>query len=125
MPVSESLSNFEAIQIILEYAPGSWSPPHTQGGPTLATVLEGEITVREVATGAETVYGAGEFFTEDVGEVFSAGNAGQEKARLAALFLLPQGASLTTVQEGTATEDMPPGPTIIYRTSMPATTAAE
>jgi len=85
---------FEAIQIILEYDPGSWSPPHTHGGPTLATVLEGEVTVRKKATGAETVYGAGEFFTEGVGEVFGAGNAGQEKARLAALFLLPEGANL-------------------------------
>ena len=77
------------------------------------------------ATGEETVYGPGEFFTETPGALHVAGNAGQENARLAAIFLLPEGASLTTVADGTSSDDLPPGPTVISSTSFSVTTAAE
>ena len=122
--VTESLGNFEAVQTILDLAPGAWSPPHTHGGLTLVTVLEGEVTERNEVTGEETVYGPGEFWTEEAGALHAAGNAGQENARLAALFLLPEGASLTMVEDGTSTDDLP-GPTVVSSTSISATTAAE
>src|SRR6478735_6805755 len=35
---------FEAIQLILELAPGAQTPPHSHGGPDLITVLDGEVT---------------------------------------------------------------------------------
>jgi len=113
---------FEAIQLIFEYAPGARTPFHIHGGAGLATVLEGEVTVRLKPSGEEKVYHVGEFYSEEVGEVMSAGNDGQTPARVAAMFLLPAGASLTTVQDDTATNDMPPGPTILYRNSMRVTT---
>jgi quercetin dioxygenase-like cupin family protein len=116
---------FEAIQVILEFAPGSWSPVHSHGGPVLITVLEGEITYRPEATGEEIVYRAGDFWTEEAGALHVAGNAGQENVRVAALYLVPEGASMTTVAEVTPTVDPPPGPTIVSRTSMTVTTVTE
>jgi quercetin dioxygenase-like cupin family protein len=116
---------FEAIQLILEFAPGAETPLHSHGGPGLVTVLEGEVTHRPQETGEETVYSVGEFWLETPGMVHVASNAGQENARTAAIFLLPEGASLTIAQEGTSSGDMPPGPTVVYRTSMSVTTATE
>ncbi len=124
MSVTESLGNFEAAQVILDLAPGSWTPPHTHGGLVLVTILEGEVTERDEVTGEETVYGPGEFWTEEAGHLHAAGNAGQENVRLAVVFLLPEGASMTMVEDGTSTDDLP-GPTIVSTTRMSVTTAAE
>jgi quercetin dioxygenase-like cupin family protein len=117
--ITESLGNFEAVQLFLEFAPGSWTPPHSHGGPGLVTVIEGDVTHIPEATGEEMVYAPGEAWNEIAGAVHVAGNDGQETARVAALFLLPEGASLTTNQEGVSTDDLPPGPTLLYRTSRP------
>jgi quercetin dioxygenase-like cupin family protein len=126
MTITENLGTFEAIQIIQEYDPDAWSPPHVHGGSGMGTVIEGEVTVRKGPNGEEeTVHGPGEFFNETVGEIMYAGNAGQEQVKMAVLFLLPQGATLTTPIEGTPMADMPPGPTIISRNSMTITTATE
>jgi quercetin dioxygenase-like cupin family protein len=125
MTITESLGNFEVVQLILDFAPESMTPLHSHGGPGLVTVIEGEVIHQPEGTVEEMVFGAGEFFTETPGGVHVAGNAGQENARLAAVFLLPEGASLTTAQEGTTSDDLPPGPTIISRTSFSVTTAAE
>jgi quercetin dioxygenase-like cupin family protein len=116
---------FEAVQVIIELAPGAWTPLHTHGGQVLVTILEGEVTERDGVTGEETVYSPGEFWTEEAGELHAAGNDGQQKARMAALFLLPAGANLTMAEGGAATEDLPPGPTLVSLTRIPATTAAE
>ena len=117
---------FEAIQIILEYDPGARSPLHTHGGPGLVTVISGEWSVQLEETGEELVFGPGESFYEEVGAVFSAGNGSQEQTRLAVLFLLPEGVELTTPHgEADASDEMPPGPTVLSRTSMPVTAAAE
>jgi quercetin dioxygenase-like cupin family protein len=125
MSMTESLGNFEAIQVILDFAPGSRSPVHSHGGPVLVTVLEGEVTYRPEETGVETDYSAGEFWTEEAGALHVASNAGQENARVAALYLVPEGASMTTAAEATTAGSPPPGPTVVSRTSMTITTAAE
>src|SRR4051794_38026048 len=125
MSVTKSLGNFEAIQLILELAPGAQTPPHSHGGPDLITVLDGEVTLHLDATGEETVYGPGEFWTETPGLIHVASNAGKETAHMAALFLLPEGASLTTVKQGMSSTYMPPGPTVVSRTSMSVTTTEE
>jgi quercetin dioxygenase-like cupin family protein len=125
MTMTASLGNFEAIQVINDFAPGAWTPPHWHGGPVLLTVLEGELTLRDEETGEETTYAAGESWIEEIGHVMAVGNEGEVKARVAIIFLLPEGASLTTGKDGTATDALPPGPTPVYRTSMPVATAAE
>ncbi len=125
MSVTESLGNFEVIQLILELVPGAQTPLHSHGGPDLITLLAGEVTVHLEATGVDTVYGAGELWTETPGAIHMVSNTRQETARMAVVFLLPEGATLTTAKEGANSADMPPGPTVVYRTSMPITTVGE
>ncbi len=86
----------DLIQVMLDFAPGAWTPPHTHGGQTLNTVLEGEITLRE--NGADKTLKPGEGWSDTPDQVHAAGNAGAMKASLAVAFLLPKGAQLTTVQ---------------------------
>jgi quercetin dioxygenase-like cupin family protein len=110
---------FELIVMVNDFAPGAWTPPHSHGGPNLITVLAGEITLQDDATGEKTVYRPGEFWAEDTTDVFAVGNDGTEDARVVAAFLLPEGASLTTSKEGIDTASLPPGPERTYRSSMP------
>ncbi len=49
---------YELVHLVLDFAPGAWTPLHTHGGQGIVTVLAGTMTRR--AEGAETVYRAGE-----------------------------------------------------------------
>lgn len=91
---------FEVTQVVFDFAPGTWTPPHTHGGPGVATVLEGEMTVRERG-GAERRIGVGGSWTELPGQVFEAGNASGVRATIAVSFALPVGTPLTTVMAPT------------------------
>jgi quercetin dioxygenase-like cupin family protein len=86
----------DLIQTVLDFDPAIWTPPHSHGGTTLNTILEGEITLRE--DGVEKVFKPGEMWSDMPGRIHAAGNAGSVKARLAVTFLLPKGAAQTTVQ---------------------------
>src|SRR6185503_11194257 len=116
LEVAQPPSQFDLIEVVLDFAPGAWTRPHSHGGQGLITVLEGEITLRR--EGTEKVYKAGESWAEQPGAVHQAGNAGDEPAKLAALFLLPKDAQLTTIQETGNTEQAPPGPTQRYQSSL-------
>ena len=85
---------YEVVHLVLDFAPGAWTPLHTHGGQGIVTVLEGTMTRR--AEGAETVYRPGEGWVEP-GVAHQAGNAGTGPASVMVTFLLPQGAPLTTV----------------------------
>ena len=102
----------ETQLVILDFAPGTWTPLHSHGGLTLVRVLEGEMTRR--AHGADDVFQAGEGWVETPGDVHAAGNAGTAPARVLVTFLLPAGAPLTTV-EGTPSQAAPPGPTTAFQ----------
>jgi quercetin dioxygenase-like cupin family protein len=118
-PVAEVSGEFEVVQLIIDFAPETWTPPHTHGGPGMVSVFEGEITVRE--EGKETIYRAGDSWIELPGQFLEVGNAGDTPARTSVVFLLPTGASLTTMQEGVNMAEMPPGPTVTYEHRMPVT----
>src|SRR5687768_5298946 len=45
--VQDPAAQFEVIQVVLDFAPGAWTPPHTHGGQTFNLVLDGELTLRE------------------------------------------------------------------------------
>lgn len=90
--------NFNLVQVVLEFAPGAWTPMHTHGGEAFVTVLEGEMVVRG-QSGAETTYAAGDTWVEHVGDFAEVGNMGDAPARIFVTFLLPEGAELTTVHE--------------------------
>src|SRR5215207_5350448 len=66
-PMGELAGEFELVQLIVDFPPGTWTPAHTHGGMLLVTVLKGEQTVRD-EQGAEKIYKAGEAFTETPGE---------------------------------------------------------
>lgn len=113
--VSEALGEFEVVQLVFDFAPGAWTAIHEHGGVELATVLDGEITVRRDQ--AETLYKAGEGWAEPMGNILATGNLGSATARLSAAFLLPIGAKLTTPHpvEG---QTPPPGPTLLTQVRM-------
>jgi quercetin dioxygenase-like cupin family protein len=90
--------SFDVVQLVLDFAPGAWTPMHTHGGRGIVTVLEGVMTVR-MEDGTETTYQAGEMWAEEPGEYAEVGNAGDAPARVMVTFILPEGAQLTTVQE--------------------------
>jgi quercetin dioxygenase-like cupin family protein len=102
----------ELAQLVVDFPPGAWTSWHTHGGQAINLVLEGEITLRHA--GMEQPYRAGQAWTDSSGQAHAAGNTGSGKARLLTNFLLPQGASQTTVVQESSFE-----PTIVYAVSFP------
>ena len=87
--------------VVVSYAPGAKSPKHQHAGSVLAFVLSGEIRSENSATGPATVYKAGETFFEPPGSVHlvSANASPTEPARLLAVFVADDGATLTTIDK--------------------------
>lgn len=102
----------ETQMLILDFAPGAWTPLHSHGGLVLVRVLEGEMTRR--AHGTDDTFRAGEGWVETPGDIHAAGNDGDVPARVLVTFLLPAGAPLTRV-EGVPSEAAPPGPTTSFQ----------
>jgi quercetin dioxygenase-like cupin family protein len=88
---------FAEQMVVMEFAPGAGVLSHTHGGPTLVTVLNGEITLREDET--ETTYTAGESWTEMPGHVHEAFNADDAPVQVVVTFLLPVAAPTTLVEQ--------------------------
>ena len=57
-PIAELAGEFELVQLVVDFPPGTWAPAHTHGGTMLVTVLNGEQTVRD-EQGSEKTYKAG------------------------------------------------------------------
>lgn len=111
-PATSPAGPFEIVQVVVDFAPGTWTPPHTHGGEAFVSVLEGEMTHRSM--GSEQKFKAGETWVEHPGHFGEAGNTGTTRARLLGTFVLPKGAQLTTNQEGISSQQLPPGPTTPY-----------
>lgn len=112
----ENAHQTDLIQLVMDFAPGSWTPLHTHGGQGYVTVLEGEMIVRE-EDGTETTYTAGESWREHPGHYAAVGNSGDTDARILVTFLLPEGASLSATKEAGSATDLPPGPTVVHRST--------
>ena len=97
---------YEVAQLINAYEPGASTPWHTHPGLVLATVLDGQITLRMGNT--ETVYKEGDNFVERPGDVMQATNRTGNPTNILATFMLPKGAPLSTPQPGDTTP--PPRP---------------
>ena len=92
--VTSPAASFDVVQLVFDFAPGSFGAVHKHGGPGQATVFEGVVTKRE---GAQvTAYPAGQGFPEVPDAVLSVGNLSATPASMAVAFLLPAGAVLTT-----------------------------
>jgi hypothetical protein len=50
LPVTVNGGEYALVQVILEFAPRAGIPRHAHGGPVVATVLAGEITLQESAS---------------------------------------------------------------------------
>jgi quercetin dioxygenase-like cupin family protein len=104
--VTNPPAHFDTINLVLDFAPGAWTPMHTHGGQGIVTVLEGELTHRPHG-GEEQTFVAGESFTETPGHVHAAGNDTDATARVLFTILLPKGAELTTVVQNTGQPTLP------------------
>ncbi len=122
LPSVTMAGEFDATNLILEFAPGATAASHTHGGPGVVIVLEGEITFR-VEGKADQVAKVGEVFVDTPGVVHSATNEGSTPARASFMALLPKGATLTS-PTGPAPPNAPPGPKVLYRSTMPGLTMA-
>lgn len=91
--VTDPPEKSEVVTMVLEFAPGAWTPMHTHGGLGNVLVLEGELTRRTLEGGAQ-VYQAGEGWLE-MGEVEAAGNDTDEIVRVVFTLMLPEGAEAT------------------------------
>ena len=89
---------YNLVTLVLEFAPGAWTPVHVHGGEGLITVLDGELTLR-IEGEDEQTFGPGEGWHEPEGRRHSAGNNTDAPARLVVTFIAAEGAELTTVQE--------------------------
>jgi quercetin dioxygenase-like cupin family protein len=83
--------DFKAMMVVVDFPPGSVFPLHSHGGPVIAMVLEGEITL--VQNGVSKVYKPGQSWTEAVGQIHEAHNQGSTKASVAVTYMLPKGAA--------------------------------
>jgi quercetin dioxygenase-like cupin family protein len=117
MEVSNAPAASETINLVLDFAPGAWTPLHTHGGQGIVTVLEGELVHRPEG-GEERRLRAGESFLETPGHAHIAGNDSQANTRVLFTALLPKGAALTTVSGDQGGQELPPGPQVVYRTTM-------
>jgi quercetin dioxygenase-like cupin family protein len=112
---------FEVINLILDFAPGAATPLHTHGGPGIVTVLDGELVF--AAEGKpEQLAKAGDVYLDLPGTHHTAVNKSATTARVSYFVLLPKGATLTMVTGAGQGGELPPGPTTVYRATLPGIT---
>jgi quercetin dioxygenase-like cupin family protein len=103
-PVPRVQSTFEAgslpvpaeiVQAVLDFPAGTVVPPHVHGGAAYITIIEGELAVHG-PEGAKT-YRAGDTLVEQPGQVYAAFNQTDTTASLVVTYIIPKGATTTTV----------------------------
>jgi quercetin dioxygenase-like cupin family protein len=97
---------FEMINLILEFAPGSATPLHSHGGPGIVTVIEGELVFAPEGK-PEIVAKPGEVYLDLPGTHHTAVNKSAARAVVSYAVLLPKGGTLTTVTAATAQAPAP------------------
>ena len=92
-PITVQGKEYDLLTLIIDFPNGAGFPEHFHGGNVIATVLSGEITLKE--KGTERVVKTGESWTEAPGAVHSVVNKGAP-ARVAVSMFLPKGAEVQT-----------------------------
>ncbi len=82
--------DFKAMVVVVDFPPGAVFPLHSHGGPVVAMVIEGQITL--IQNGVSKTYSAGQSWNEAVGQIHEARNEGSVKAAVSVTYLLPKGA---------------------------------
>jgi len=103
----------EMVTWVLDFAPGSATPPHTHPGMLLGTQLEGENTF--TSGGADKVYKTGETLTELPGVVGVSANKGAVRNRALVSIVLPKGAPQGTPQPGAPAPAIAPVTSYLFR----------
>ena len=85
----------DIVRLVLDFAPGSFTPAHTHPGPTFVTVLDGVITRR--VEGKEETFQTGQGWTEP-GPVHAAGNTSNAPAQVLVTAVIPAGAGSRLLQ---------------------------
>ena len=85
---------FDMILQVVDFAPGNWTSVHAHGGPTFILVIDGTVTYR--AGGRDQAFGVGQSWLEPADELGAVGNLGTAPASIAAGYLIPAGAAVTT-----------------------------
>jgi quercetin dioxygenase-like cupin family protein len=99
--LAETLANApgqKLTAVMVNYPPGGKSAAHMHPGSVFAFVVSGKIRSQNSATGPAKVYNAGEGFFEPLGSthLISENASATEPASLLAVFVAPDGATLTT-----------------------------
>jgi quercetin dioxygenase-like cupin family protein len=86
--------------MVVEFPPGGFSPPHHHGGSVTVYVLSGVIR-SQLAGGPAMVYKEGQTFFEPPGitHLVAENMSATEPARILAVFVADEGATLTTYHE--------------------------
>jgi len=94
-PITVRGGDYDLLTVILDFPPGAGLPIHVHGGQVLATVLSGELTLKE--KGTEKIMKTGDSWTENPGDRHAVVNTGMATTRVAVSILLPKGAEATTI----------------------------
>jgi quercetin dioxygenase-like cupin family protein len=109
--IADAPEKFEQVLMVIDFEPGSWTPPHMPGGNVYNTVIEGAISSRPMGSPSATTYEAGETFVAPAGEYVEVGNSGGVNARMISTTVLPKHTRLFTFADVNGAP--PPGPTIV------------
>ncbi len=107
--VVDAPEQFDQVLMIIDFPSGAWTPPHAPGGSLYMTVIEGELSTRNMGTpGQADTYPAGKTFTADPGEYLELGNVGAGNTRVIATVLLPKGVPLISDRSGSSSDASSP-----------------
>jgi quercetin dioxygenase-like cupin family protein len=95
-PGWEQTGSFEIVQLVLDFAPDTATPPHSHGGVLPFTTYEGELTFR-VRNHGTMQMPAGVSFTELPGHVAMASNETNQGVTTVGSVVLPHGNAITYV----------------------------
>jgi quercetin dioxygenase-like cupin family protein len=105
LPGQTAAAPIDLIQSILDFAPGAASAVHKHTSPNLATVLQGQVTVKTPSGDKQA--SAGESLVEPVNQAVQAVNTGSGEAMVAVAFPVPHGAKPTAPIAGQPAPAMP------------------
>jgi quercetin dioxygenase-like cupin family protein len=88
----------DLIQTIIDFSPGAASVVHVHTSPNLATVLQGQISVK--APSGDKKAAAGEALVEPLNQSVQALNAGSAETMVAVAFVVPHGMKPTAPVSG-------------------------
>ena len=94
-PFTVQAGIYDLVNVGFDLAPGGKIPRHYHSGPSVVSILGGELTLIE-SDGTERVVKAGESFMENPNVVHAVENRSTVTARIAVSQLIPKGIAATT-----------------------------